>query len=85
MAEIVYIVCAIAALACAGLLARSWWKSRSRLLLWSSICFFGLAANSIIVLVDLMVLTQHDLRPLRLAVAATGLLLLMCELVTRGD
>ena len=85
MAEIVYILCSVAALACAGLLARAWWKKPSRLLLWSSVCFAALAANSIVVVIDLMVLHQYDLRPLRLIIAAAGLVFLLFALMTEVE
>ena len=86
MAETVYILCAITGLACAGLLARAYFRNPSRLLLWSSIAFACLAANSVLVIVDLMILpTAVDLRPLRLGVAALGLLPLLWALITEPD
>ncbi len=85
MAEVVYILCALAGLACAGLLARAYRRTPSRLLLWSSVCFAALAANSLLVVIDLMLVPQYDLRPLRLAVAVMGLLPLLWVLITERD
>lgn len=55
MAETVYILCALTSLACAGLLLRSYRRSRMRLILWTSICFIGLTANNILLFIDLVV------------------------------
>ena len=73
MAEAVYVLCAIAGLACAVLLARAYFRTPSRLLLWSSLCFAALAANSIIVAVDQVLFPAVDLRALRIVVAVLGL------------
>ncbi|MCG5240973.1 DUF5985 family protein [Azospirillum doebereinerae] len=74
----VYLLCFAASLLCMVLLARSWWRSRSRLLLWSTLCFVGLAVNNLLLFVDVVVLpTQVDLLPFRqlTALAAIGVLL----------
>lgn len=59
MAELVYLLCALTSFACAALLIRSYRSARTRLLLWSSLCFAGLAANNSLLFVDL-VLTPPD-------------------------
>jgi hypothetical protein len=61
IAVAVYILCATTALACAGLLVRSYLKSRMRLLFWSAACFVGLTIANVLLVVDLVVLPQHDL------------------------
>ncbi|CAO3437527.1 DUF5985 family protein [Azospirillum doebereinerae] len=74
----VYLLCFAASLLCMVLLARSWWRSRSRLLLWSTLCFVGLAVNNLLLFVDVVVLpTQVDLLPFRqlTSLAAIGVLL----------
>lgn len=65
MAEIVYILCAATSVFCAFMLFRSYRRARSRLLLLSTLCFVGLAINSIVLLVDLVILPDVDLRLLR--------------------
>lgn len=65
MAELVYILCVTTSVFCAFLLFRSYRRNRSRLLLLSTLCFVGLALNSIVLLVDLMILPNIDLRLLR--------------------
>jgi hypothetical protein len=52
---IVYILCLLTSATCAFLLARSYSRSRIRLLLWSSICFAFLAANNLVLVLDLVV------------------------------
>ena len=47
MAETVYILCALTSVFCAVLLMRSYRRQRTRLLLWSTLCFAGLAINKI--------------------------------------
>ncbi len=63
----VYLLCFATSAACAVLLARSYFASRARLLLWSSICFLFLAANNLIVVFDLLVYPEMSFRLPRLA------------------
>lgn len=75
---IVYALCFLTSSACAWLLGRSYRRSGVRLLLWSSLCFAFLAANNLLLIVDLLVLADDaDLRfpRLWLALAATCILL----------
>jgi hypothetical protein len=82
MAELVYTLCALTSVLCAGLLLRSYRGNRSRLLLWSTLCFVFLAINNILLLVDL-VLTgpEVDLRFFRSGSALVGLALLTIGLI----
>jgi uncharacterized protein DUF5985 len=76
MAEIVYLLCAVTALLCAGLLLRSYRHNRTQLLFWSSLCFLGLAVNNILLFIDLVVVPTVDLSTYRAlsALLAIGLL-----------
>jgi hypothetical protein len=49
-------LCLLSSFACAGLLVRSYARTRTRLLLWSAACFFFLAINNFLVVVDLVLL-----------------------------
>lgn len=73
----VYSLCFLAATACAWLLARSYARSGARLLLWSCLCFVLLAGNNLVLIVDMLILPQTDLRLGRLlfALAAVSVLL----------
>jgi hypothetical protein len=57
---IVYILCFLTSAACAWLLGRSYRTSGARLLLWSSICFAFLAANNLVLVLDLVVWPEPD-------------------------
>jgi hypothetical protein len=52
MGELVYSLCALTSLVCAVLLVRAWRATRSKLLLWSSVCFCGLFLNNMLLVVD---------------------------------
>jgi hypothetical protein len=81
MAEAVYVLCALTSLFCAALLIRSYRARRSRLLLWSSLCFIGLALNNALLVVDLIIVPQADLSMLRTGAAAIAMLLLVVGLI----
>lgn len=84
MAEAVYILCALTALACAVLLVRGYRRSRARFLLWSSLCFLALALNNVLLFVDKVIYADVDMPTLALArtgVALVGLALLVYGLI----
>ena len=56
---LVYMFCFIACAICAGLLVRSWFKTRTRLLLWIAISFVLLAVNNFFLFAD-TTLTPSD-------------------------
>jgi hypothetical protein len=69
-------------LACGLLLARGYKQSRQRLLLWSSICFLGLAVSNALTFLDLSILPQAiDLHMLRHSVTGIATLVLVYGLV----
>jgi hypothetical protein len=81
MATLVYALCALTSLACAVLLLRGYARTRVRLLLWSGLCFTGLALNNIILLVDLRVVPTIDLSVWRTLPALAGIVILLYGLV----
>lgn len=74
MAEVVYILCAATSIFCSALLFRTYRRQPSRLVLLSMLCFLGLALNGLLVVVDLMLLTDVDLRLARTLVAYVSIL-----------
>ena len=74
---LVYTLCFITSSACALLLARNYWRTGARLLLWSALCFVFLAINNFVVILDMLVIPTTDFRLTRLALslAAVGVLL----------
>lgn len=81
MAEAVYLLCTITSVVCAALLVRSYRRGRTRLLMWSALCFAGLAINNILMFVDLVVVPELDMAVLRSATAVTAVTLLVIGLL----
>lgn len=73
----VYLLCFATSGACALMLARGYRRSGARLLLWSALCFGLLAVNNLLVVIDLLLLADVDMRLARLvtALCAVGVLL----------
>lgn len=66
MAQAIYVLCMLTSIACAVLLLRSYRRSKSALLLTSSICFIGFAIHNLLLVVDLVWLPESiDLSLLR--------------------
>ena len=81
MAALIYSLCAITGALCAWLLTRAYLSSRSRLLLWSSICFAGLALNNIALWADKLVFPATDLSVLRISIGLLATLILLYGLI----
>jgi hypothetical protein len=73
----VYLLCFITSLACAWMLGRSFFRTGTRLLLWSAICFGFLALNNLALVLDLVVWPNIDLRLLRLSLALAAVVSLI--------
>jgi hypothetical protein len=83
MAEAVYLLCAVTSLLCAGMLVRSYRRSRMKLILWTSLCFMGLAVNNVLLFVDLAIIPKDvDLRILRNLTAVGALAILLYGMIT---
>jgi len=83
MAEGVYILCALTSGLCAWLLWRSYRATRTQLLLWSALCFVGLAINNALLFTDLVLLVRSaDLSIARHTTALLSLVVLVYGLVT---
>lgn len=85
MAKAVFLLCAVTSIVCAALLLRAYGRSRSRLLLWSALCFVGLALNNGMLVVDRIILPQVDLSVWRQVPAVAGIALLLFGLVWDAD
>ncbi len=70
---------------CAILLLRGYVRKRTRLLLWSGLCFAGLTLSNALLFVDLAVVPHISLYIWRLGVAAASVLLLLYGLVFESD
>jgi Family of unknown function (DUF5985) len=81
MATAVYLLCALASLTCALLLLAAYRRERARLLLWSCLCFGWLAVNSVLLVIDLVVVAGTDLSIARASTALVGLITLLFGLI----
>ena len=85
MAPAVYILGTIVVIACGILLLRGYFHGRQKLLLWSSLCFFGLGVSNFLVFLDLVILPDVDLYLARLIAAAVAMLFLLYGLIWEGQ
>lgn len=86
MREVVYTLCALTSLVCAILLVRAYLASRTKLLLWSSVCFVGLFINNLLLVVDeLLTEDTINLIILRDLSALSSVLALLVGLVWRNE
>jgi hypothetical protein len=85
MERLTYSLCALAALLCAVLLLRAYFRTRARLLLWSGLCFVGLTLNNALLVVDRIVLPETDLSLWRHATALLAITLLIAGLILEPD
>jgi hypothetical protein len=81
MAAFVYILCALTSVVCAVLLLRASKRTPSRLLFWSGNSFICLALANILLFVDLVIVTNHDLLILRNIITLTGISMLLYGLI----
>lgn len=81
MAELIYALCTLTALACAWMLLSSYRRTGHRLLLWSGWCFIGLSLNNFVLVLDKVVFPEMDLASARLVTALVSLLLLLFGLI----
>lgn len=80
MAFVVYVLCALTALACASLLL-GWRRSGSRMLLWSGVCFALLTLANVVVVFDYYVLPGVPLWPVRHGLGLLAVSVLLFGLV----
>ena len=65
MAEIVYFLCAAMSFLTATILYRNFLRTAVRFLLWSSLCFAGLALTNVLLFLDMVVIGSIDLSLVR--------------------
>ena len=81
---LVYLLCFLTSSICALLLGRSYASTRSRLLLWSAICFCLLALANLLV-VFAMLLVESALLPPRLWLSLAAVLVLLFGFIWDQD
>jgi hypothetical protein len=85
MGPAVYLLGVAVTLCCGVLLSRAYARVKKRLLLWSAICFFGLAVSNFLVFLDLVIFPEIDLYRWRLLTAAAAMLILLYGLIWEGE
>ncbi|HEY2395769.1 MAG TPA: DUF5985 family protein [Rudaea sp.] len=83
--SLTYALCALTALLCAVLLLRGFFKTRSKVLLWSGMCFAGLMLSNVVLVLDKLVYTDIELLPLRLWITLAALLMLLFGLIYANE
>jgi hypothetical protein len=81
MAVTIYTLCALTAFVCACLLLQAYFHSRSSLLLWSGLCFAGLTANNVVLVLDKLVFLSIDLSIWRTMLALASMTILLYGLI----
>lgn len=81
MATALYIATCLTTLLCAILLLRAFASVRTKLLLWSGLCFVGLTISNLLVVADIVLFPKIDLFSYRLLSAAIAMALLLYGLV----
>jgi hypothetical protein len=85
MAALVYILCFVTASICAGLLLRSYFITRTRLLLWSAIAFVCFAVNNFFVLADMILFPDINLLWARYTAAFAAVCVLIYGFVWEAE
>jgi len=87
MAPIFYGLCTLAALFCAALLLRAYFRSRYKLLLWGGICFLGLTLNNALLVVDKLVFPEPEINLFswRLVTALVSVMVLLYGIIWDAD
>ena len=81
MASAVYLLCAATSVACALLLGRGYRRSGVPLLLWSTLCFVGLAIDNSLLFVDRVMVPDRTFLELRRLFSLAGVAVLIYGLV----
>ena len=81
MITAIYALCALTSMACALLLLRGYRRNRVPLLLWTALCFAGLALNNVLLFIDVRMVPTIDLSVWRSLPALAGVGFLVYGLV----
>jgi hypothetical protein len=82
--EVIYLLCAATSLMAGVLLFRHYLPRRTPLLFWTALAFLGLAANNVLLYIDLGLFTGVDLALPRTLAGAAAMVTLLFGLI-RGS
>jgi len=85
IATVVYFLCFATSAGCGALLVRSYFRTRTRLLLWTAACFVLLGINNFLVVVDLVYLPHVDLAWMRMLATVLALAVLLYGFIWELD
>ena len=74
---IIYLLCVATSLLCAYLLARAYRRGKTKLLIWSALCFAMLAVSKLVLAADVLLLPTIDLTLLSLATSLAAVAMLL--------
>ena len=77
----IYLLCLAASVLCAWLLWRAYRRSGAKLLIWSSLFFWLMALNNLVLAVDILLLPENDLSLIRIFTALLAISALLFGLV----
>jgi hypothetical protein len=81
VALVIYVLCALTSLLAAAQLLAAYRRTRTRLLLWSGLCFACFFINNVILIVDVRILPERDLSVARSLPLVVGVALLLYGLI----
>jgi hypothetical protein len=85
VAAIAYLLCAATSAGCAVLLLRGYLRTKTRLLLWSTLCFVGLALDNSLLFADRVLFPGEELFALRRLLSLIGAGILLFGLIWDAD
>lgn len=84
-AATVYTLCLLTSAACAWMLGRNYVRTGTRLLMWSSVCFVLLAANNLVLVLDLVIWPNWDLRLVRVVLSLAAVTSLIWGFIWKAE
>lgn len=85
MGTVIYSLCALTACVVAAMLLRAYARTGRRLLMWSGLCFVGLAANNLLLVADKVLYPQIDLLLPRVLTSLAAMLVLLWGLIVAEE
>ncbi|MEP6548564.1 MAG: DUF5985 family protein [Gammaproteobacteria bacterium] len=76
-----YALCAVISVACAAFTLQQCVASGSRLLMWATLCFIGLAVNNVLIYLDDILLPSDGFFLWRACAALAGMTAFICGLI----
>ena len=81
----VYVLCLATSCVSAGLLLRAYVRTRTRLLLWTALCFVCLACNNLFLVADMVLFPATDLWALRQIPAFAAIAVLLYGFIWEAE